>query len=315
MKSFCEFLEERALNIGDKSASYPKFGNILILSGGSGSGKSFASDRIINFEGKRFDVDAVKTSLLKWSPDTLAKKFTEQTGRYLESINLGDPADASIMHQFIADNKIADKAMTGFFLAQAGNLRHKPNVIMDVTLKDTNKLKEISRLAKLGGYDRKKIHIVWIINDFNVAISQNQQRSRTVSSEIMFKTHIGAAKTMKELIANTTEYRNYADGDIWALFNKGNVDNKFSTGETSFVVDFYTAIRLKKAGQPADYESIEQKIIDKINSYIPDDAQWTNESVMDDPGASRGFSLKNNSEKTSQIMDDPGSFRQYSVLK
>ena len=33
MKAFKEFLEERALNIGDKSVSYPKFGNILILAG------------------------------------------------------------------------------------------------------------------------------------------------------------------------------------------------------------------------------------------------------------------------------------------
>lgn len=274
MKTFKEFLEERALNIGDKSVSYPKFGNILILAGGAGSGKGFASERIINFEGKRFDVDAVKTSLLKWKPAELSKKFAEQTGRYLESINLSDPVDASLIHQFVADNKIADKTITAFFLAQAGNPNHKPNVIMDVTLKDINKLKEIAELAKLGGYDRKKIHIVWIVNDFNVAIKQNQERSRTVSSEIMFKTYIGAAKTMKELVANTTEYRNYADGDIWALFNKAMVDNKFSKGKTSFVVDFYTAVRFKKAGAPADYSAIEQQILDKINTYVPADASW-----------------------------------------
>ena len=42
MKTFKEFLEERALNIGNKSVSYPKFGNILILAGGAGSGKGFA---------------------------------------------------------------------------------------------------------------------------------------------------------------------------------------------------------------------------------------------------------------------------------
>ena len=64
MKTFKEFLEERALNIGNKSVSYPKFGNILILAGGAGSGKGFASNRMIAFEGKRFDVDAIKTSQL-----------------------------------------------------------------------------------------------------------------------------------------------------------------------------------------------------------------------------------------------------------
>ena len=238
------------------------------------SGKGFASTRMIAFEGKRFDVDAIKTDLLKFKPAELSKKFAEQTGRYLESINLADPVDASLMHQFVADNKLDDKMLTTFFMAQVGNPNHKPNVIMDVTLKNIDKLKEISELARLGGYDRKKIHIVWIINDFNVAIAQNKARSRTVSSEIMFKTHIGAAKTMKELVANSDEYRKYADGDIWALFNKANVDNKMTKGQTSFVVDFYTAVRIKKAGQPANYAEVEQQIIDKINSYVPSDAKW-----------------------------------------
>lgn len=274
MKTFKEFLEERALNIGNKSVSYPKFGNILILAGGAGSGKGFASNRMIAFEGKRFDVDAIKTNLLKFKPADLSKKFAEQTGRYLESINLTDPVDASLMHKFVADNKLDDKMLTTFFMAQAGNPNHKPNVIMDVTLKNIDKLKEISELAQLGGYDRKKIHIVWIINDFNVSIAQNNARSRTVSSEIMFKTHIGAAKTMKELVANSAEYRKYADGDIWALFNKANVDNKMTKGQTSFVVDFYTAMRIKKAGQAANYTEVEQQIIDKINSYVPSDTNW-----------------------------------------
>lgn len=44
MKSFKEFLEERALNIGDKSVSYPKFGNILILAGSAGC---FAGDTLV----------------------------------------------------------------------------------------------------------------------------------------------------------------------------------------------------------------------------------------------------------------------------
>lgn len=274
MKTFKEYLGGRVLNIGDKSVSYPKFGNILILAGGAGSGKDFASTSMIAFEGKRFDVDTIKTELLKFKPAELSKKFAEQTGRYLESIRLTDPVDASIMHKFVADNKLNDKMMTTFFLAQVGNPNHKPNVIMDVTLKDIDKLKEISKLAQLGGYNRKKIHIVWIINDFDVAIAQNNARSRTVSSEIMFKTHIGAAKTMKELVANSDEYRKYADGDIWALFNKVNVDNKLTTGQTSFVVDFYTAVRIKKAGEPANYAEVKQEIIDKINSYVPSDAKW-----------------------------------------
>ena len=75
MKAFKEFLEERALNIGDKSVSYPKFGNILILAGDAGAGKGCASTRMIAFEGKRFDVDTIKTDLLKFKPAELSKKW------------------------------------------------------------------------------------------------------------------------------------------------------------------------------------------------------------------------------------------------
>ena len=45
-------------------------------------------------------------------------------------------------------------------------------------------------------------------------------------------------------------------------------------GQTSYVVDFYTAVRIKKAGEPANYAEVEQQIIDKINSYVPSTAKW-----------------------------------------
>ena len=77
------------------------------------------------------------------------------------------------------------------------------------------------------------------------------------------------AKTMKELVANSAEYRKYADGDIWALFNKANVDNKMTKGQTSFVVDFYTAMRIKKAGQAAIMQKLNSRLLIKsILTYL-----------------------------------------------
>ena len=39
---------------------YPKFGNIVILAGGSGSGKGFVKDKLLLMDGKTFDIDSLK---------------------------------------------------------------------------------------------------------------------------------------------------------------------------------------------------------------------------------------------------------------
>lgn len=280
MKSFIEFMEEekgmlqeKALNIGNKSVSYPKFGNILISAGGAGSGKSFSLNTFMTFEGKRFDVDTIKTNILKFKPKEIERKFIEQTGRYLDSIDLTVPEDVSLMHDFTKQNNLDDRMMTTFFAAQRG-VRNKPNVIMDVTLMNINKLKTISAFAELGGYDKKKIHIVWFVNDFNVSLVQNQQRERTVAAEIVLATHKGASMNMKRVIKETDTFRQYVDGDIWIFFNKAQVDNTLIRGENSFVVASYTAFKIKEAGKAANYDSIEKKVIEKINSYVPRGSEW-----------------------------------------
>jgi hypothetical protein len=69
-----------------------------------------------------------------------------------------------------------------------------------VTLKDLPKLEKIAREAAMLGYDKKNIHIVWVVNDIEVAQQQNKARARTVPSEILVNTHRGAANTMGDII-------------------------------------------------------------------------------------------------------------------
>ena len=39
--------------------AYPKFGNVVIMAGGAGSGKGFVKDKLVGVEGFTFDVDAL----------------------------------------------------------------------------------------------------------------------------------------------------------------------------------------------------------------------------------------------------------------
>ena len=280
-----ESLDEAILNIGNKSRSYPKSGQILILAGGAGSGKSFVNNAFISFEGKYFNVDDLKTKLLKYKPEKLVKKFEDYTGRYIESIKMEDPGDVALMHMFFKNNSIDIKEKEVFFRA-AKDAKEKPNVIFDVTLKDTHALAEIAEYARFGGYDHKNIHIVWVLNDVQIAFKQNQERTRSVPEHIFFNTHSGASLTMKELLNQSEYYRKYADGEIWILPNKARQDNdlvmrkgggKFTPDKDSTIqyVKFYTAIKVKSIGQPAlSQDKIEKEIFTKIQSYVPQNSKW-----------------------------------------
>lgn len=60
------FLQEEAVSLMEKlitfgGKAYPKFGNIVVMAGGAGSGKGFVLSNLVGMEGKVFDVDELKT--------------------------------------------------------------------------------------------------------------------------------------------------------------------------------------------------------------------------------------------------------------
>lgn len=116
MEIFKKFLDERGLNMDPENISYQngrylKTGNILILAGGAGPDKGIVPGSIIPFNGTRFDDDAVRTSFEKLKIADLRSKFAMQTGRYLDSIEEGDPVDYSILKGFVEDNIPGDNVL------------------------------------------------------------------------------------------------------------------------------------------------------------------------------------------------------------
>ena len=275
MKSFLEFLEERALLVGDKSKAYPRFNQIIIAAGGAGSGKGFVLKNVLAIEGKTFDVDEMKQQLIDFAKlkkdSEIALAYKEKYGKNLADIDLKNPTDTSNLHAFVKERGLVEKKKEAFFLAAAQS-QNKPNVIFDMTFKDMKALSEVVELAELGGYKKENIHIVWIVNDIEIAREQNAKRDRSVADSILVQTHTGAAMTMKKFIENNEQYRQYADGDVWMVFNKKGVDSalKFSDSSKNFVVDKYKALKIKSKGMPADnINDISREINDKIISYVP----------------------------------------------
>ena len=144
-----------------------------------------------------------------------------------------------------------------------------------MTFKDMKALSEVVELAELGGYKKENIHIVWIVNDLEQAREQNAERTRSVADSILVQTHTGAAMTMKKFIENNEQYRQYADGDVWMVFNKKGVDSSIRKSSEDaknkrIVIEKYKALKIKSKGMPADsINDISREINDKILSYVP----------------------------------------------
>lgn len=201
-----------------------QFGNIVILAGGAGSGKGFTLNNLLDIQGKVLDVDALKQAVL--DNEKLKAKIKAERGVDLDDFNLRNPDDVGKLHVLIASEmKLTDRKENAFFNSVLfAHPDRKPNIVFDVTLKDMKKLHEIIKHSQYMGYDKKKIHIVWIMNDVEVAMEQNANRSRVVPKDILLTTHKGASETMATILNMGSDLAHLMDGKIVISFAKADVD-------------------------------------------------------------------------------------------
>lgn len=274
-----QYLEEKLITFGGQA--YPKFNNIVIMAGGAGSGKGFVKNNLVGMEGYTFDVDELK-KLASKAP-MIRKRVKDELGVDLEDLsnNLRDPENVSKLHDIIGnilglDNKRLQTLYRSIFSA---NKDRKPNIIFDMTLKDFRKLQEISRQASELGYDKKNIHIVWVVNDIEVAKKQNLnvKRGRVVPLEILINTHRGVSNTMRDIIDMGSSVTKYMDGDIVFAFNKIGVDSEIAkSGKGGQYIKDANYFYIKRAGKPTmSADAVTQQLGAKIQSYVPKNVEWT----------------------------------------
>tara|TARA_Y100000004_G_scaffold190762_1_gene248385 strand:+ start:26 stop:1318 length:1293 start_codon:yes stop_codon:yes gene_type:complete len=269
-------LMEKLITFANKA--YPKNGHVLILAGGAGSGKGFVLDNLIGLEGKKFDVDELKRLTLR--APKIIDRIKRDIGVDMMSFELTKPADVGKLHDIVADElNLPNKKLAAFF-ASVINKRpeEKPNIIFDVTLKDLRKLDNITRLAQGAMYDKKKIHIVWVVNDVEVAKTQNTDpsRGRVVPVEILVNTHRGASQTMLDIVNMGSRLKKYMDGDIVFAFNKIGVDSDLAkSGKGGKYLKDANYFYVKRSGKPTmKQKDIQKDILKKISSYVPAGQDW-----------------------------------------
>lgn len=206
MLNFKRYLTEQLLNEKLLLINNGKrYGQIVFLAGGAGSGKGFAGSNFMNSgDFKIRDVDEMKKAYLKLNK--LTHKYPE-----LDKLDLRHPEDVGKLHAFVDKKGSVDKTLENMISAMK-NPETLPNIIFDVTLKNIKKIKETVPALLAQGYNVDNIHLVWVLTDYKVAVEANRTRDRVVPDNILLQTHDGAHKTM------------------WDIVGKGNVPKEINGG-------------------------------------------------------------------------------------
>jgi|SRR5687768_1796726 len=279
LMKFSEFLAQEDFNLSLSEAlivltkdKLAEFGNVVIMAGGAGTGKGFVVKNLLQIRGKILDVDALKTAALK------SKKIQgivkTELGLDLSEFDSRNPEDVRKLHQILSvELKLNNKQQQALFssIITAAPDR-KPNLIFDVTLKDMYKLYNITDAVKQLGYSPENIHIVYVVNDIEVAKAQNKTRDRVVPEEILLSTTLGSATTMKIILDMGKELQKHMDGAIVVSFNQVGVDTKsVKTDDKHKYVEYANYVFVKHQGKPQiSSKELSQEVIQKLSKYIPD---------------------------------------------
>ena len=260
-----EQLDEKMIVVGGGK----KYGQIVFLAGGAGSGKGFARDHFLDsVKFKVRDVDELKQAFL-----TMRDKHNKYPE--LKGLDLRRPKDVFKLHAFVKEKGIKDRTLD-LLLGQAKEGR-LPNVMFDCTLKDIDDITGVLPELLALGYDPKSIHVVWVLTNYHIAVQQNKSRPRIVPDDILLKTHEGAARTMYELLSGKVP--NGVNGGIYVILGGAKHTVFYTDPKTGkpldgrdgrMVVKDFKYLKIKDPGKRmTDMTSFNSEVLSWIKGNIP----------------------------------------------
>ena len=244
-----------------------KYGQVVFLAGGAGSGKGFAQSQFMEADKfKVFDVDELK------------KLFIKVRGL---NMDLKNPDDVFKLHDIVKKSGVKDARLNllAKSLSGAGKKGILPNLMFDVTLKEIEDIKEVMPMLNALGYNNKNIHVTWVLTDYYVAVQANQERERVVPDKILLQTHVGASETMSEIIKG--KLPRGVNGEVRVILNnrdqtipfKGEDGKPIKTSSGKIVIKDFTYVTLKKRGKSFEKDaSVEKQVWNWITKNVPKDA-------------------------------------------
>jgi len=308
---FSEFLElkdYKAYELVEKQILYnngAKYGQIVFLAGGAGSGKGFAVQHFM--QGSDFkirDVDELKIAfqkldaLGKFTTQDLLNKYgdkisekdkeliqKELTDKNLKmgELDLKTPTHVYILHVLIratdVKNKTLDLMLAG---AEKGQL---PNLIFDSTFKEVSDMTDVLPKLFAAGYEPKNIHVSWVLTNYQIAIKNNKSRARVVPEDILLATHAGAAQTVYNLV--TKSMPESVQGGVYVILNNPEntifivdpqTNKAYKDKKGNPVIKDFKYLTLKEPGKPAKKElDVKKQLLTWIKDNVPPGAVDTSE--------------------------------------
>jgi len=211
--------------------------------------------------------------------DELKKLFIKVRDLNMDLRNSQDVFD---LHMMVKKSGVKDSRLNllAKSLSQSKSKDTLPNLMFDVTLKEIEDIKEIMPMLNALGYDAKNIHVTWVLTDYYVAVKANQERDRVVPDDILLQTHVGASKTMSEIIKG--KLPRGVNGEVRVILNNrentipytdadGNVIK--GSGSKKMIVKDFTYVTLKKSGKSFMKDAAVQKqVFSWIKNNVPKDA-------------------------------------------
>ena len=244
-------------------------GQVVFMAGAGGSGKGFVQSQFMDVRDfKVFDVDQVKTLALKVSK--LGKYYRE-----IRNLDLTDAENTRRLHVYLRtklnkhERNIHQEKWIRFVLSTIEKDFKGlalPNIMFDKTLSNLNDLTDvIPELLDLG-YQRKDIHISWVLTDSKVALHRNQTRARRVPDDVMRDAHRDVAKTIYDMIFNGT-YPRSIDGEFNVVLNNSDQTQIRKSDRGGSQITDFTYYRIKKSGKKFISD---QNILNDIQRWVAD---------------------------------------------
>jgi len=305
---YVDLKDYKATQLVEKQILYnkgAKYGQIVFLAGGAGSGKGFAVQHFM--QGSDFkirDVDELKIAFQKLDAlgkfttqdlldkygDKISEKDKELIQRELTDknlkmgqLNLKTPTHVYILHVLIratdVKNKTLDLMLAG---AEKGQL---PNLIFDSTFKEVSDMTDVLPKLFAAGYQSKDIHVSWVLTNYQIAITNNKKRARVVPEDILLATHAGAAQTVYNLVTKAMPPE--VQGGVYVILNNPEntifiVDPKtnkaYKDKKGNPVIKDFKYLTLKEPGKPAKTElDVKKQLLTWIRDNVPPGAVDTSE--------------------------------------
>jgi len=223
-------LDEKAVKLGGQV--FPKSGYCCVLAGGAGSGKGFIQSTKILADFKVLDVDFLKKL---YRQAVAVGVIDDEHGDY----DLANPEDVSTLHAKVKELGWDKKRESWFFDYCAANGK-LPNVLFDITGRETVRLTNIGRTAKAVGYS---VVLVWVVTPRQVAIIQNLSRDRKVGQKVFHSVHNAVITSVFSFLKGLA----YDYDQAFIVFNPGR-DLSSLPPEMQEVAKKYDVVELEKSG-------------------------------------------------------------------